>query len=231
MKRLIVNADDFGASRGINRGIAEAHSHGIVTSASLMVTMPYAEEAAAISRDLPGLGVGLHAVLTSEDFRPLLDFDDATRCREELLRQLDEFERLLNVAPTHLDAHHNIHRDDRLTPIFLAVATERRLPLREHSGARYFSKFYGQWSSGETHLEQVCVEMLCQMLRTELCAAVTELGCHPGYVDPHYISSYSIEREAELRTLCDPRVREAIAELQIELINHAVWEPTSWRAS
>lgn len=221
MKRLIVNADDFGASRGINRGISEAHRRGIVTSTSLMVTMPHAAEAAAMSRDMPALGVGLHAVLTSEDCRPLLDFDDAKRCREELSRQLDEFERLMSVVPTHLDTHHNIHRDPRLTPVFLAIATERRLPLREHSSARYFSNFYGQWARGETHLEQVGVEMLSEMIRTELRTDVTELGCHPGYVDPQYFSPYSIEREAELRTLCDPRVRETVAELEIELISHA----------
>jgi predicted glycoside hydrolase/deacetylase ChbG (UPF0249 family) len=87
----------------------------------------------------------------------------------------------------------------------------------------YFPGFYGQWDDGDTHLEQVSVEMLCQMLLTELRTDVTELGCHPGYVDPQYLSSYSIEREAELRTLCDPRVREMIAALGIELINYAEW--------
>jgi predicted glycoside hydrolase/deacetylase ChbG (UPF0249 family) len=231
MKRLIVNADDFGASRGINRGIAEAHHQGIVTSTSMMVTMPRAAEAAAMSRDLPELGVGLHAVLTSEDFRPLLDFGDADRCRAELLRQIDDFERLMNGPPTHLDAHHNIYRDPRLTPVFMAVASERCLPLREHSGVRYFPNFYGQWDGGETHLEQVGVEMLCEMLRAELRTEVTELGCHPGYVDPQYLSSYSSEREAELRTLCDPRVRQVVAELGIQLINFADVERGAWRAS
>ncbi|HLT40373.1 MAG TPA: ChbG/HpnK family deacetylase [Enhygromyxa sp.] len=220
-KRLIVNADDFGASRGINRGVAEAHRRGIVTSTSLMVTMPRAADAAAMAADMPELGIGLHAVLTREDARPLLPFDDPDRCRAELLRQLDQFERLMKRPPTHLDAHHNIHRDPRLTPVFLAVASELGLPLREHSAARYFSSFYGQWDDGETHLEQIGVEMLCRMLGTELCGEVTELGCHPGHVDPEFPSSYSIEREAELRTLCDPRVREAVRALEISLITHA----------
>src|SRR5437667_12321175 len=60
MKYLIVNGDDFGASPGINRGIIEAHCHGILTSASLMVNMPGAEEAVALSSYLPRLSVGLH---------------------------------------------------------------------------------------------------------------------------------------------------------------------------
>jgi predicted glycoside hydrolase/deacetylase ChbG (UPF0249 family) len=46
---------------------------------------------------------------------------------------------------------------------------------------------------------------------------VTELTCHPGYVDAELASSYTVEREAELRTLCDPRVRQAIAERGIRL--------------
>ena len=54
---LVVNADDLGYSRGINRGVFEAHERGIVTSASLMVRRPAAEEAATESRSHPELGV------------------------------------------------------------------------------------------------------------------------------------------------------------------------------
>src|SRR5207249_12208513 len=57
---LIVNADDFGQSRGINRGIMEAHEQGIVTSASLMVRWPAAPEAAAYARSHRSLSLGLY---------------------------------------------------------------------------------------------------------------------------------------------------------------------------
>ena len=56
---LIVNADDFGQSPGVNRGIIEAHEHGIVTSASLMVRWPAAASAAAYAREHARLGLGL----------------------------------------------------------------------------------------------------------------------------------------------------------------------------
>src|SRR3954454_12076531 len=59
-RSLIVNADDFGQSPGINRGVIAAHERGIVTSASLMVRWPSAGEAAAYARDHPELSVGLH---------------------------------------------------------------------------------------------------------------------------------------------------------------------------
>ena len=52
-KYLVINADDFGASVGLNRGILEAHTCGVVTSASLMVTGRAVQEAVAISRDCP----------------------------------------------------------------------------------------------------------------------------------------------------------------------------------
>jgi len=57
---LIVNADDFGLSDGVNRGIVEAHERGIVTSASLMVWHDAARAAAAYARGRPQLDVGVH---------------------------------------------------------------------------------------------------------------------------------------------------------------------------
>jgi hopanoid biosynthesis associated protein HpnK len=68
--RLIVNADDFGASSAINAAVRRAHREGILTSASLMVGGAAFEEAVAIARDHPGLGVGLHLTLVCG--RPVL---------------------------------------------------------------------------------------------------------------------------------------------------------------
>ena len=215
MKYLIVNADDFGASRGINRGIIEAHQRGILTSTSLLVNAAASGEAAELSRSAPGLSVGLHADLRSE----LNANADSDRLRGALDAQLARFEELLGRPPTHLDSHHNVHRDPRALPCFLDLAREHGLPMREHSPVRYFSKFYGQWG-GQTHLEQLSVESLARMLELEIKEGFTELSCHPGYVDPDYSSGYSTEREAELRTLCDPRIRQVLAEQTIQLVSY-----------
>ena len=64
-RQLVVNADDFGISRGVNRGIVEAHRQGIVTSASLMPNLPSAEDALTRATTFPGLGLGLHLTLTA----------------------------------------------------------------------------------------------------------------------------------------------------------------------
>ena len=215
----IVNGDDFGASHGINRGILEAHQKGILTSTSLMVNMPGAEEAAFLRHEVPQMSIGLHITLTNEVCVPLIDFDSPEMCRAELDRQWDRFVDLLERPPTHLDSHHNIHRDERLKPLFMELAERKNVFLREHSQVRYFSEFYGQWD-GETHLEQISVENLCRMLRTEITEGFTELSCHPGYVDQDYLTSYSIERETELQTICSPYVRQTLNELGIKLISY-----------
>jgi predicted glycoside hydrolase/deacetylase ChbG (UPF0249 family) len=220
MRRLIVNADDFGAGRGVNRGVAEAFREGILTSASLMVEMPGSEEAARLAGTMPRLSVGLHAALTSEGGEPAVDLDDPERCGAELRYQVRRFERLTGGSPTHLDSHHNVHRDPRLLPCFLELAAERGLPLREHSPVRYLPDFYGQWD-GEAHHEQLAAASLVRLLAAEAGPGVTELGCHPGYASSDFRSSYSEEREIELRTLCDPAVRRAIGELGIELVSFA----------
>jgi len=62
--RLILNADDFGLTGGINRAIGELHANGALTSATLMANGPAFEDAVEIARKRPMLGVGCHVVLT-----------------------------------------------------------------------------------------------------------------------------------------------------------------------
>jgi len=89
--------------------------------------------------------------------------------------------------------------------------------VRGHSTVRHVGKFYGQWG-GATHAEQIGVDGFVRVLAAELGPDVTELSCHPGYVDAGFRSSYHAEREIELQTLCEPRVRRAIHERGITLI-------------
>jgi chitin disaccharide deacetylase len=218
MKYLVVNADDLGASAGINRGIVEAHRRGPLTSASLIVNMAASQEAARLTRELPALSVGLHANLTDASGRPLVDLETGEGCRAVLEQQLRTFLELMGDPPTHLDSHHNVHRNPRLLPWFLDLAGRCGLPLREHSPVRYLSKFYGQWG-GQTHLEQISTHGLTRLLESELPEGFTELSCHPGYYDPQLRSTYRVEREVELRSLCDPAVQELLSARQIRLIN------------
>jgi hopanoid biosynthesis associated protein HpnK len=71
MRRLIINADDFGLTGGVNRAIVEAHEGGVVTSATLMANGQAFDDAIALAQCRPRLGVGCHLVLV--DGAPLLD--------------------------------------------------------------------------------------------------------------------------------------------------------------
>jgi predicted glycoside hydrolase/deacetylase ChbG (UPF0249 family) len=214
VKRLIVNADDFGASTGVNRGILECHTQGVVTSASLMTTGRAAREAAAIAKDHPELSVGLHWDVYGEDER---DFDtsDADAVRDELKRQIDAFVALVGREPTHVDSHRHAHRE--AFEVFRETVAPLGVPLREDGRVTYIGGFYGQWEWKKTDLRHVSVAFLSEVLAHEVGEGWTELACHPGYMTPDYKSVYSFEREVEIRTLTDPRIREMIDELSIVL--------------
>jgi len=216
MKRLIVNADDFGASRGINRGILESARRGIVTSTSLLVNAARSEEAVQASRMIPELSIGLHVDLDAALRQGVAD--DPGRLRDELQRQFATFVNLMGREPSHIDAHHDVHRDPRVLPAFLELARGAGLPLRGHGAIRYVSRFHGRWN-GESHPEQVGPEELQRILEADVLEGTTELGCHPGYVDAEFQTSYTIEREVERRTLCDPSIPSALRRYGIALVS------------
>lgn len=212
---LIVNADDFGCTEGVNRGIAEAHERGIVTSASLMVNRPAAAEAAAYARGRSELAVGLHVELRRWRMPARVARRLAAR---ELESQLARFRRLLGRAPTHLDSHHNVHRAEPLRPLFLALADELGVPLRHYSSeVRFCGEFYGHDGNGRPEEEAIQPGALIELLRG-LRPGVTELGTHPGYAEG-LREWYRTERIQEVRTLCDPAVREAVERLGIQLVS------------
>src|SRR6185436_5352849 len=103
-KYLIVNADDFGQTAGITRGIVECHRHGIVTSTSMMVTGRGVDEAIAFSRECPTLSIGLQFDVWGEDERTF-DTENIAATHDEFRRQLDRFEQLMGRLPTHVDSH------------------------------------------------------------------------------------------------------------------------------
>src|SRR6266571_788608 len=112
MKFLIVNGDDFGASRGTNRGIVEAHQRGILTSTSLMVNAPAVRDAVDLSRTTPKMSVGLHIDLSRKE----LPGNPAKQFYVQLCEQVDRFHELMRRPPTHVDSHHNVHRSPELLP-------------------------------------------------------------------------------------------------------------------
>jgi chitin disaccharide deacetylase len=219
-KHLIFNADDFGASTGVNRGILECHTRGVLTSTSLMVTGRAVHGAVAMSRDHPGLAIGLHWDVWGEGEREF-DIDDPRAVRDEFRRQLDEFHRLLGRMPTHIDSHRHAHRKEHLMPLFRELVEPLGVPLRDDGQVRFVGGFYAQWEWMVTNLEYVGVPFLQGMLREEVVEGWTEFSCHPGYLSPDYMAVYNEERESEVHTLTDPRIRQTIEEQGIRLVSYA----------
>ncbi len=221
---LIVNADDFGRSAGVNRGVIEAHEHGIVTSASLMVRWPTASEAAAYSRGHPALSLGLHVDLGEWMYRhdhwellyEVAPENDLPALSEEVARQLMTFQRLTGRTPSHLDSHQHVHHSEPARSVLIDLADKLAVPLRGFSPwVRYCGDFYGQSGVGEPYPEGISVSGLVQIL-SGLPTGITELGCHPA-VDDDFESMYRTMRADEVRVLCDPQARAVLSSEGIEL--------------
>jgi chitin disaccharide deacetylase len=223
-RTLIVNADDFGLSVGINRGIEKAHRLGIVTSASVMVRGQAVAEVAAISRANPGLSLGIHLDLAEWTFKDgawvclyeVVPVSDRGAVEDEVERQIESFRALLGCWPTHLDSHQHIHLRDSLRAPLDRWAGDLRVPVRGQTpGIRHCGKFYGQTAEGAPLPEFITAGALIRLL-SGFTEGATEIACHPAEaVD--FDSVYAAERIHELHVLCDPRVRAAITDSGIRL--------------
>ena len=149
-RRLIINADDFGISRGVNDGIVEAAQAGGITSTSLMVNMPASSDAMMRARQCPRISVGLHFNLTvgaavtgsssltqgsTGEFYSLskllaaasLGMLEESDIERECLSQIDRMTRA-GFPPTHLDSHRHVHTHPAIYPAVLRAVQARRIP-------------------------------------------------------------------------------------------------------
>lgn len=153
--RLIINADDYGRTPDISRGIRYAHTNGLVTSSTCMMNMPSVfEDIKLAQKETPALGLGVHLVLTSgKSLLPasklpgLVNKEGSFLKQEELLQIADDlnievikaewheqiaaFIRATGKKPTHLDSHHHSsYFTARMMQAMLEMAKEYDLPIR-----------------------------------------------------------------------------------------------------
>ena len=223
MRYLIVNADDFGLSESVNQGILAAHDEGIVTSASLMVERPAAHEAADLARERPRLGLGLHVEVGRWRASWLPKRGSARsaavvkrRAAEDLQRQLERFRLLVGRDPSHLDSHQHRHLAELVRASFEEVAAELGIPLRRiDPRVQFRGEFYGHDGRGQPDHDAITADALIRLIEN-VGDGVTELCCHPGYVDG-LRDWYRTERAQEVQALCDPRVRHAVEREDLRL--------------
>lgn len=253
MKKLIFNADDFGYSYGVNYGIIESHLRGVLTSTTLMAQMPGFDHAVALAKAHPTLGIGIHLTLTCGEpvlaghktltgengaFHGLSFYKqadtviDETEVYDEWKAQIEKI-LAAGIAPTHLDSHHHVHTFKNLENMFVRLALEYNLPVRNSKADYRGDKIQGVCcpnclidfiESSDVHfttpLPQYaegiwkCMQrVIPEALKTMDCV---EVMCHPAYLDTDVMlhSSFNLHRMCEVDMLTNPATKEFIEQLQ-----------------
>ncbi|MGE8205363.1 chitin disaccharide deacetylase [Heyndrickxia sp. NPDC080065] len=244
MSYLIINADDFGLSRGVNYGIIESHKNGIVTSTTLMVNMPAAEHAVNLVKNCPSLGVGVHLNLTAgkpihtnvpslindrgyfHHNRDLLKKGNWMDLEKELRAQIEYFY-TLGLEPTHIDTHHNIHANEPISSIVESISKEYVLPVRQLTNTNK-SKQIPEFCS-DFHKDNATYETLVSIFKRVQKSPI-EMMCHPGFIDETLLnlSSYNLPRIRELSILIDNKTKEAVNKYDIQLKCYKTFCPSSF---
>lgn len=227
MIKLIVNADDFGYSKGINYGIIEAHRNGIVNSTTMMMNMPGVSHAVDLAKENPNLKVGIHLVLTCgkpllTDVPTLVDQNGFFKKNRDILESnisLEELEREWTaqvekflesgLTLTHIDSHHHVHTVPKFLPIVQKLSKKYNLSVRRVSdhaieGVPPFSdvflhEFYGEGATYD-YFEKIVTQVQD--------GQTVEVMCHPGYLDHEVLnnSSYAKDRVTEVEILTSIRL-------------------------
>jgi predicted glycoside hydrolase/deacetylase ChbG (UPF0249 family) len=221
MIKLIVNADDFGYSRGINYGIIDAHKNGVVNSATMMMNMPGVSHAVELAKENPSLQVGIHLVLTCG--KPLLkdvptlvnehgDFKSRNEFFEDKNISLDELEREWTaqiekflesgLKPTHFDSHHHVHTVPEFLPVVQKLAQKYNLSARRISenalqGVAPFTDVFLHDFYGEGVTDDYFEKILTRVQNGQS----VEVMCHPGYLDHEILNNSSYAKDRVKETL------------------------------
>ena len=248
MRSIIVNADDFGLTRGTSLGIMWAFREGLVTSTTIMATGTDFAQSAKLAK-FAKIPVGLHLCLSygrpvfnPRDIRSLVDEKGFFKKIEDLQHdkpQLHHVEKewraqiaalkAAGIHPDHLDSHHYVNEvlGDDILGIFAKLARELNVPARhtkEYAKEILRAKNVKtpDFFCGSFYGEHVGAKDIMEILSQQH-GGVTELMCHPGQYDGAIdtVSSYSRGREVELRALLAPEVIDYARQTGIKFISFA----------
>ena len=242
--KLLVNADDFGLSKGVNLGIIEAFKNGIVTSTTLMMNTPEIEHALALLKQNATLGMGIHLVATTgrpicnnvpsliqengqfHNLGEIAKYATVEDIKKEFICQIERF-LSFGIVPTHIDSHHHIHMEEQLLDIVLDLAKQYNLPVRlghknklikngykEVKTTKYFSEGF--------YGQDLTLKKLLDILSLAKQYDTVEIMTHPAYVDQTLlnVSRYTLPRCKELEILTDSKILSYVEQNKIELINY-----------
>ena len=241
--KVIMNADDFGFSKGVNLAILEGFQHGILTSTSLMVNMPGFEHAVSLMKQYPDLlHVGIHLVTTVQysvvkGLKTLTDENDhfyrdpeiiekseQSELDKEYQAQMDKF-LATGLRPDHIDFH--VCMTPKQLKAAMKLAKKYHLPMRaQNQQIENILKEHGI-AYAPCHIPDFynhgTVETLLKLFEKAFYEKreIIELALHPAYVDQTLLdlSSYHVQRAREFASLMDSEVSAFIQQHDMELIS------------
>jgi predicted glycoside hydrolase/deacetylase ChbG (UPF0249 family) len=165
----------------------------------------------------------LHNREVNKEVRHLFTARELIELRTEIRKQIQIFEQMAGILPSHLDYHFGLHYLSDVMAIYALTAEEYKIPIRwggqyagshpnPHSPKVFCDEFRGK--------EDTTVDDFLTLLDRQW-EGVMELCCHPGYFTPEgLLDTYNQEREIELRILTDPRLKKEMEDRQIQLVNY-----------
>lgn len=229
--KLVINADDFGYTKGITEGIIEGVKLGIIRSTTAMCNMPYIEYGKELSVHYPELGIGVHLNLTvgksltknrtltdeqgnflskAEIYSNELDMQEVY---DEWKAQIEKFIEVFGKKPTHLDSHHSVHDfNSKQFEVASQLANEYGLSMRRYGPYHYVNGFFANTAT-VSDLKKILLQHLDENI---------EIMVHPGFCDLELYrnSSYNVHRVKELDVLCNSEILDFIKEKGIELAHY-----------
>jgi len=240
VKKLIINADDFGMTEGVTKGIIDCYADGVLTSTTLLMNMKYTKFAIEEAKKHPLLGVGIHLALTigrpiiegaksftdsKGDFLPLTFYSnlesniDPEELYVEWRAQIEKFIELAGKLPTHIDSHHHIHMIPAHRDVVIRLTKEYDLPVRQSE--EILNTYERVMSVVDFYGDDLNLNIITDELQAD--SEIMEIVCHPAYLDQEVYnnSSYNIPRMKEMEILRSAELREFIEANKIELITFA----------
>jgi len=240
VKKLIVNADDFGFTRDVNQGIIEAHREGILTATTLMATGVAFDDAVRLAKENPSLDIGCHLVLVGAPPFPATVVQLVRAVALGRIRIYDELAAQVRrvkgsgLRPSHLDTHKHTHL---LPPVLDAVARiseDFKIPWVRRPFPRVlrgrFERVLARhgccstdFFAGFRMTGRFEVSSLVSLIRS-LPEGSTEFMCHPGRCGEELRSAQTRlkeSREQELQVLKAAEVRAALREAGVQLVSYS----------
>lgn len=238
---LIINGDDLGISREVNRGIFVAYEKGLITDASLLIRGPYSDEAIEMIKETPTFRVGLHI-----DLDLLLGWESPGKerfPRQELLRMMNDprYIRMIRkeideqikaflgegLTPSHVDTHHHVHGFSQVFVLLLEVMERHGINALRFSRKGYYlmgredivlTSEEACWMEKMLHEKGIFyphhfIDSPLSFSIKELPKGVTELMVHPS-------TGGELWRRKDFEMLMDPLFLTTLREEEIELISY-----------